>query len=372
MKQKKILFILHLPPPIHGASMLGQFIVESKIINSTYECKYINLGITKILREQKMVTFGKVSHFFKLITNCFFTNRSYKPDLVYLTLTSNGMGFYKDALIVFMLKLQGAKLIYHFHNKGIKNHQHKLFDHLLYKKVLKNAQIVLGSKWIYPDIKKYISEDKVQYCHNGIPKVKFDIKSRDIKPVNSPTEILFLSNLIESKGVYILLDACRYLSERNLDFRCSFVGSEGDISAKQLQTQIEKLGLLGKVYYDGKKYEIEKHKAFEKAHIFAFPTHYPNECFPLVLLEAMQYSLPIISTPEGGIRDIIEEGKNGYIVQQEDSKGLADKLEMLIKNPQLQIEMGKAGFKKYQDEFTVEMYGKRLDKIFRNTLSKNQ
>ena len=370
MKQKKILFILHLPPPIHGAAMLGQFIVGSKTINSTYDTKYINLGTTKTFKERKRVTFRKILHFFKLITNCFFTNISYNPDIVYLSLTSNGMGFYKDALIVLLLKLKGTKLVYHFHNKGISNHQNRFLDNLLYKMVLKNAEIVLGSKWIYKDIQKYVSEDRVQYCHNGIPKIEYELNSRETKSENNPTEILFLSNLIESKGVFTLLRACQHLNERKLDFRCTYVGSEGDISAEQLQMQIENLGLVDKVNYAGKKYDVEKHKVFEQAHIFAFPTHYPNECFPLVLLEAMQYSLPIISTPEGGIRDIIDDKKNGFIVQQKDAKSLAYKLEILIKNPSMQIEMGKAGFKKYQQEFTVEMYGKRLDNIFKNILSK--
>jgi len=370
MKHKKILFILHLPPPIHGAAMLGQFIVDSKIINSNYETKYINLGTTKHFKERKKVTFSKISHFFQLFFNCFSTYKSYKPDLVYLSLTSNGMGFYKDALLVFLLKLQGAKLVYHFHNKGIKNHQHKFLDNFLYKRVLKNVDIVLGSKWIYPDIQKYVRLDTVQYCHNGIPKVEYDINKREIKVESSPTEILFLSNLIESKGVFTLLNACKYLNERKLNFRCTYVGSEGDISAEEIQSQIKKLGLVNKINYAGKKYDLEKHKVFEEAHIFAFPTHYPNECFPLVLLEAMQYSLPTVSTPEGGVRDIIDEGETGFIVKQKDAKSLADKLEILINNPSLQIEMGESGYKKYQKEFTVEMYGKRLDTIFKNVLNK--
>jgi len=370
MKQNKILFILHLPPPIHGAAMLGQFIVDSDIINSTYETKYINLGTTKTFKERKRVTFSKISHFFKLIKSCFSTYRSYKPDLVYITLTSNGMGFYKDALLVFMLKLLGAKLVYHFHNKGIKNHQHKFLDNILYKCVLKNADIVLGSKYIYPDIQKYVDLNIVQYCHNGIPKVEHPIKERVLKSENSPTNILFLSNLIESKGVYTLVDACRHLSDRNLNFQCTFVGSEGDIKAEELRDKIEYLGLKDKVHYAGKKYNKEKHEAFENVHIFAFPTHYPNECFPLVLLEAMQYSLPLLSTPEGGVRDIIDDNENGFIVPQMDDKALADKLEVLINNPEMQIEMGKAGNEKYRREFTVEMYGKRLHTIFENVLNK--
>lgn len=370
MKHNKILFILHLPPPIHGAAMLGQFIVDSEIVNANYHTKYINLGTTKNFKQRKRFTLSKLSNFFKLFSSCFKTYGKFKPDLVYISLTSNGMGFYKDALIVFMLKLRGAKLVYHFHNKGIKNHQHKQLDNFLYKRVLKNVDIILGSKWIFPDIEKYVNRDKVYYCHNGIPKAPYILRARTLKPQSHTTEILFLSNLIESKGVYTLLTACKYLQERSLDFKCTYVGSEGDISAQELQHKIDALGLSEMVVYAGKKYNKDKHEAFQNAHIFAFPTHYPNECFPLVTLEAMQYSLPVVSTPEGGIRDIINNEETGFIVPQKDPLTLADKLETLIQNPELQLSMGEAGNNKYRKEFTVEMYGKRLDSIFKTILKK--
>ena len=46
----KILFILHLPPPVHGASMMGKYLHDSKLINETFECKYINLTTAKSLQ----------------------------------------------------------------------------------------------------------------------------------------------------------------------------------------------------------------------------------------------------------------------------------------------------------------------------------
>ncbi len=369
MEKQKILFILHLPPPIHGAAMMGQFIADSKIINLRYRTKFVNLGVTKHFKDRKRFTFGKLAHFFTLFKHCLKAYRYFKPDLVYISLTSNGMGFFKDAVIVFMLKALGAKLVYHFHNKGIRKNQNKLIYDFFYRQVFKNADVILLSKWLYPDIKNYVREDKIQYCHNGIPLPPYKIKERIVKPDNKLTEILFLSNLIESKGVYTVLDACKHLDDKDLDFRCTFVGSEGDIKIDELKSKINMLNLSNKVFYAGKKYDREKHEAFENAHVFIFPTHYPNECFPLVTLEAMQYSLPVISTPEGGIRDIIDDNETGFIVPQKDANSLAKKLEILIKDPALQLKMGKAGHKKYQREFTVEIYGNRLDTIFKNVLS---
>jgi len=368
MQDKKILFILHLPPPIHGASMVGQFLVDSDMIKKRFITKHVNLGVTKSLREQKDVSFGKIYHFLKLFKQCLTSYRSYKPDLVYITLASNGLGFYKDALIVLMLKAQGAKLLYHFHNKGIRNHQHKLIDNLLYWYVLRKVEIIITSKRLYPDLKKYVNEYMVHYCHNGIPKIDNELKIRDLNRDNRPTKILFLSNLIETKGVYTLLQACRYLHDRNVNFHCTFIGGEGDITAVELQSKIESLGLLNRVRYEGKKFGDEKHIAFENADIFAFPTH--NDCFPLVLLEAMQHSMPIVSTPEGGIPDIVEDNVSGFLVPQNDPECLADKLELLINDVVLQLEMGKKGFEKYQEQFTVGIYEENLAKIFTSVLDK--
>ena len=55
----------------------------------------------------------------------------------------------------------------------------------------------------------------------------------------------------------------------------------------------------------GRKYGEEKERLFRESDIFVFPTYYDIECFPLVLLEAMQYGLPCVNTDEGGIRDIV-------------------------------------------------------------------
>lgn len=51
MKNKKVLFILHLPPPVHGASMVGKYIHDSETINNTFECHYLNLTLAKDIND---------------------------------------------------------------------------------------------------------------------------------------------------------------------------------------------------------------------------------------------------------------------------------------------------------------------------------
>lgn len=290
---------------------------------------------------------------------------SFRPDLVYLTLTSKGGGFYKDALVAIKAKALGAKMVYHFHNKGVSTRQDSWLDNILYKMVFKNADIILLSEHLYPDIQKYVPKNRVHICPNGIPEIVQSSKFKVQNEVSKPVEILFLSNLIESKGVYVLLEACKILKEKGLDFLCTYVGGEGDISAEQLQQKIEKSGLAGDVHYAGKKYGVDKSEIFLKADIFAFPTYYHNETFGLVLLEAMQFSLPVVSTYEGGIPDVVEAGKTGFLVPQNDVVALAEKLKFLIKNPVLCKEMGQNGRKKYEAEFTLGAFEARFTTILK-------
>ncbi len=362
----KILFILHSPPPVHGAAMVGQYIRESEKINSAIDGRYINLGTSRTIDEIGKSGLKKWWRYILLLWKTGINVLSFRPNLVYLTPTSKGGGFYKDALVAILVKALGAKMVYHFHNKGVSTRQDKCLDNLLYKIVFKNADVILLSEHLYPDIQKYVPKNRIHICPNGIPEIALNSRLKAQNVVDKPVEILFLSNLIESKGVYVLLTAIELLKEKGLIFHCTYVGGEGDISLEQLQQKIYKSGLAKEIRYAGKKYGVDKAKVFSSADIFVHPTL--NDCFPLVLLEAMQFSLPIISTLEGGIPGIVENNKNGFLVPQNDAAALAEKSELLIKEPVLRKTMGEAGRKKYEEEFTLETFEKRFIRTLQKLL----
>ncbi len=359
----KILFILHFPPPVHGAAMMGKYIREFKISCNSYEGRYLNLGTSRTLEEIGKGGLKKLLRYFVIIWKTGFNLMNYRPNLVYLTLTSKGKGFYKDTVIIIIAKVLRAKMVYHFHNKGVSTRQHKWLDNFLNKIVFNNVDVILLSEHLYPDIQTYVPKNRVHICPNGIPEISQSSKFKVQSDTNKPVEILFLSNLIESKGVFVLLEACKILKEKGVLLHCTYVGGRGDISPAQLKQNIEKYGLEEVVEYAGKKYGTDKTEVFSKADIFALPTFYSNECFPLVLLEAMQFSLPIVSTFEGGIPDVIKEGETGFLVPQNDAITLAEKLELLIKDPGLRKEMGEMGRNKYEAEFTLAVFEKRFKSI---------
>lgn len=362
---KKILFILHYPPPVHGAAMVGKYIMDSAIINNNFHCSYVNLGTSQNVDEIGKSGIKKWFRYFNLLANTLKKIVVFKPDVVYFTLTSNGMGFYKDALVVLLTKILGKKTIYHFHNKGVKDYQHKFLDNILYKLVFNNSKVILLSPNLYSDVAKYVSIENTYFCPNGIPDIN-PVISHSSSSLKKNTRILFLSNLILLKGIYVLLDACKILKEKSILFDCTIIGGEGNITATDLNVKIRENGLKEMVNYKGKKYGKEKEQAFKDADIFVFPTC--NETFGLVNLEAMQFSLPVVSTFEGGIPDVVEDGKTGFLVEKGDALALANKIEVLLKNPELRAVMGKKGRLVYETNFTLPIFEKRMCEILKRSV----
>ncbi|TFV97415.1 glycosyltransferase family 1 protein [Algoriphagus kandeliae] len=358
----KILFILHFPPPIHGAAMVGQYIKSSTLINQSLQAYYINLSTSNSVDDIGKSGLKKWVRYFKIIFQTVFRVLFHRPDMVYITLTSSGLGFLKDSVIVGTCRLFRVPHVFHFHNKGVKEYSQSPIGKRLYPFVFKKAHVILLSPLLYSDVEDFVPMSRVYFCPNGIPDLGFS-ESHHKEVEKKLIHILFLSNLIKSKGVLDLLKACEILKNKGLNFKCTLAGGEGDISVEELNKQINQLNLRDRVQFIGKVFGEEKIRILQKADVFIHPTH--EDCFPLVLLEAMQAGLPIVSTKEGAIPEIIEEGVNGLLVPAQSPKELAKTILTLCENPELRQGIGNAGRKKFQREYSLETF----ENSFLNVLS---
>lgn len=365
----RILFILHIPPPVHGAAMIGKFIQNSTILNSNFDTFYINLSTSVTNKEVGKGGIIKIFIFFKkivTISNILFFK---KFDLCYMSLSTTGYGFYKDFIIVIILKLFRKKIIYHFHNKGIRTKQHKKINNLMYRFAFKGTKSILLSPLLYSDIANYVKREDVFYCPNGIPEISNQSPcEKAFRQKDNSCRLLFLSNMTVEKGVKDLLEACKILKNNNYSFKCDFVGDWANFSEEEFKDYIVKNDLSNCVFAHGRKYNEEKLEFFCSADIFVFPTFYSKECFPLVLLEAMQFNLPVVSTNEGGIADIVSDGITGIIISKNNPAELASKLSYLISNPEMISQMGNEGKKHFIEKFTLQQFEEKMSLILKRAL----
>lgn len=360
----KILFIMHMPPPVHGAAMMGKYIYESKLINDKFECHYINLTTAKSLQDIGKGGIKKLWKFICLLTKIVKSLVGIHPQMVYVTPNSHGGPFYKDFVVVELIKLLGYKVIVHYHNKGVATCQDKWLDDKLYRIFFKNIKVILLADALYQDVEKYVKRENVFICPNGIPT------SLDVEPAserkNLVPQLLFLSNLLVDKGVLVLLDALKILKQKGYSFVCNFVGGEtAEIDAVRFAEEAEKRGLNDMAIYLGKKYGVEKNEEYRKSDIFVFPSL--NEAFPLVNLEAMEFKLPIVASDVGGVTAEVQDGVNGFICEPGNTDAFVESISKLLDDSDLRKRMGEMGYKKFLDEFTI----KKFEEGMVETLLKN-
>lgn len=381
----RVLFILHLPPPVHGAAMVGQYIHDSEIIRSEYECQYINLAMAQSLEDIGKVGIKKIVLLWNLLRNIKKTIKGFKPGLVYLTPNAQGGAFYKDFIIVSLIKFWCCPLkkygkpqiILHFHNKGCKDFSNNKYNDWMYRRFFDSVSVILLSDLLYDDVAEYVSKSNCFICGNGIPSLPTNVEETIIYnkqrktefPVVAPLNILYLSNMMAEKGVWTLLDACLVLKQKGIDFRCMYVGGWKDVTEEAFIRKVAEYGLKKEVAAVGAKYEIEKEQYWLSADVFVFPTYYHNECFPLVLLEAMQYALPCVSTNEAAIPDIIDDGEMGFVVEKRNPRQLAEKLILLANDRNMCIEMGKRGCQKFKSKYTLKSFERNICGIFEQVIN---
>lgn len=377
MKEKRkprILFIVPLPPPVHGSSMMCQYIKDSARIKGEFDCDFVNLStsrkVSEIGKGGLWLNFKKLFRFAASYLHTLWMLLSHRYSLCYLAITCHGVGFLKDFPFVMMCKMFGNKVVIHQHNKGMANDVNKLPYKWLLPMAYRNTKVILLSWRLYDDISAVVSRDQVMICPNGIPETLTEEPKAERN--NAIPHILFLSNLIPSKGVFVLLDALKILKERGYSFICDFVGGETkEIDAARFNNEVESRGLNEMAIYHGRKYGDDKKAYFEKADVFAFPT--ADDCFPLVLLEAMEHKIPLLASNIGGISDIVDSGSNGTLLSTKNSitstDEFAEKLKELLDTPEMRQSMGSEGYKLFKEKFTKAAFEGKMTETLHSIIT---
>ncbi|MFZ2170327.1 MAG: glycosyltransferase [Methylococcaceae bacterium] len=356
----KILCLLQLPPPVHGVSQINAYIVSHPIWFNCAELHVTELNFANSIHDVGSVRLAKLVALFKVLSKQVLMLLRYRPTIAYFTFTPTGISFYRDLILLFVLKLFGVKNIYlHLHGKGIEKEVNKRpWLKGLYKFAFKRTQLILISPLLYFDIAKVAVDSQIHYLPNAIPATvnSAEIKSAMERRVTREVpQLVFLSNMILSKGPIELLKAVSILIDKGLRFKVTFSGSWFDDGCNDLfYSYVEAEGLSQYVEYIGPTYGTEKKELLLNGDIFVFPTY--NDIFGIVNLEAMEAALPIVSTYEGAIPEIIVDGQTGFLVAKHDVAALADRLALLICDTELRIKMGLNGRKKFEEMFDFGQY----------------
>ena len=201
----------------------------------------------------------------------------------------------------------------------------------------------------------------IQLLQNAIDLKRFE-KPADFvsESDNSEFKLISIGRLDKNKNHQFLIDVVLDLKNRKIPVDLTIVGEGNQRSA--LQEKISRLDLSNQISLVGSQEKVEAFLWNADLYIHSAIT----EGFGLTLIEAMACGLPVVCTDGRGNRDLIQEGENGFMVGERDSKLLADKIELLLKNDNLRLEMGKKA-RKFAQGFGIEKYVESLLLLYKNT-----
>jgi glycosyltransferase involved in cell wall biosynthesis len=245
------------------------------------------------------------------------------------------------------------------------NFAKKIIDKLVGEKVLKNAdEIVSVSK-----VTRNFVGGRGSVIYNGIDQFLFKPLEIDRKVElrmnhNMPLEkflVLYIGRLnIKKKGIDILLEAAKLLkSTENIIF---IIGGEG--GDKRFAEEFIKANRLDNCLLVGFTHYDKLPDLYSLSDVFVLPSR-TGEGLPLTVLEAFASGLPVIATyNSGGHVEIINEGRNGFLIKPNSSEDLAEKISKLFENPTLCEFMGKNGRKLIENELTWDRNIEKLIDVY--------
>ncbi|WP_332695149.1 glycosyltransferase family 4 protein [Halalkalibacter lacteus] len=164
-------------------------------------------------------------------------------------------------------------------------------------------------------------------------------------PIEKKTEFVFISRIMKEKGIDQYLEAAEYIRKKYPDSKFHICG----FCEENYEEKLQELEQRGVIKYHGMVNDIRE--ILKETHCTIHPTYYP-EGMSNVLLESAASGRPIITTNRSGCREIVDNGINGYVVEQENSTDLIDKIEKFLDlSYEEKKEMGLAGRGKIEKEF---------------------
>ncbi len=232
-----------------------------------------------------------------------------------------------------------------------------------------NKIITLSEYWQYIVTNEFKLENKVVVIYNPCT---ISTAANDKEKINTLREktamqsILYAGTVNQRKGYVDMITAFSLIAKKFPNWQLVFAGN-GEI--EQGKTLAKKLGISQQTQWLGWVNGIDKDHAYREATIFCLPSY--AEGFPMAILDAWSYGLPVITTPVGGIPDVAKDGENMLLFAPGDTNKLAQQMEYMITDLDLRKKISIASLNFAKTKFNANTINKEIDNLYQAILYPN-
>lgn len=359
---KKILIVGQTPPPFGGQAVMIEHLVTWKYQN--IKLYHVRMNFSRGMKDMGKFQFYKVWHLICIIFKIYYIRLFKQVDILYYPPSGPNSAVYRDMMILLPTRWMFKKTIFHFHASGLSQHIGKkgAFFDILFKKCFFYPDVAIRLSESCPDEGAAIKAKQIIIVPNGLP----DEAGAPNEIVSKPElNILFIGLLEESKGELDLCRAVIELKSKNIKVK---VRIAGEFKNQEYQERFTSFIIENNIHEDVEYLGIirgkDKEFAFRNTDVFCFPSFFHSESFPLVLIEAMSYGIPIVTTRWRGIVDMVTDGDNGFLVDINTPHEVAEKIEELSSNVELRKRMGQSARKYFEDRYDMRQHLRLMENIF--------
>lgn len=291
-----------------------------------------------------------------------------RPTLCYLQLGQGHRAFLRDLPLLAAARWHGIPTILHVHGGGFRRGYDTapaLLRRAVRSAVGKAHRAIVLSSSLREMFHGLLEPDRIRVAANGVQR-DLETAARAVPLPPRDRErltLVYLSNLIDSKGYVQVLEAARMCAERQLPHRFVVAG------AKTRDTRVDPDQFIAKhrltnVDYVGPVDHAAKVEVLRVSDALVFPTNYPIEGQPIVILEAMHFGLAVITTRAGGIADVIHEPENGLFIAPDAPLQIVDAIQRLHTDRRLLASIAAKNRAVAAANYTARAHGHTMLRIF--------
>ena len=362
--KKNILLIGQTPPPYHGQAVATKQLFDHEW--SGHQIHFLRMNYSSSESQVGRFSIRKVFHLFYLtFKSLIILIRRYPCTLYYIPASPNLVPILRDVFFLIIVRPFSRGTIFHYHAGGLPEYVSSSKFPIRFLAKLALAKPSLGIEVSNSQMKEsnYFSAERRVVIPNGL-----DVPVEEFSHENSEgmrKRILFIAGLRRSKGVLDIIETARKIREKRSDFIIDIAGSWQEPETESLfKSEISKYKLEDFITLHGRVAGDDKWKLYSLADIFFFPSYYESENFPLVLIEAMAFGLPIVSTKWRGIPEMVENNHSGILCEAENCDEFAQAIYNLMVNRDLYKKMSEEARDLYIKKYTQRVFLDSMSEAF--------
>lgn len=237
---------------------------------------------------------------------------------------------------------------------------------------LRNAAQVVVTTRTYAATSRAVWRYNPTVIPNAVDHRRFrpDVDGSEIRtslsiPADAPL-VLLVGRIVPHKGIEHFIEAARYVPEARF-----VIAGEGSLlePMKRLATS---MGVEERVHFLGRVTEERLPEVYAACDVFVLPSVSRLEAFGIVALEAMATAKPVIVADIPGVREMIEDGRDGLLADPVNPADLGEKIRRLLADPEARRTMGQRGREKVLESFGIERVTDRIEAMYRGVLNRSR